>query len=39
MSATQPVRTNYRHGEDVYLYHIVASPAETRERFLELERS
>ena len=29
------VRTNYRHGEDVYLYHIVASPAETRERFLE----
>jgi len=29
------VRTNYRHGEDVYLYRIVASPAETRERFLE----
>ena len=29
------VRTNYRHGEDVYLYHIMASPGQARERFLE----
>jgi hypothetical protein len=29
------VRTNYRHGEDVYLYHVVASPRQVRERFLE----
>jgi hypothetical protein len=29
------VRTNYRPGEDVYLYHTVASPAQARERFLE----
>ena len=29
------VRTNYRHGEDVYLYRIMASPAQARERFLE----
>jgi hypothetical protein len=29
------VRTNYRQGEDVYLYHALASPAQARERFLE----
>lgn len=29
------VRTNYRHGEDVYLYHMLVSPAQARERFLE----
>jgi hypothetical protein len=29
------VRTNYRHAEDVYLYHTRASPAQARERFLE----
>lgn len=29
------VRTNYRPGEDAYLYHVVGSPAEARERFLE----
>ena len=29
------VRTNYRHGEDVYLYRTMASPAQARERFLE----
>ena len=29
------VRTNYRHGEDVYLYHSMASPVQARERFLE----
>jgi hypothetical protein len=29
------VRTNYRPGEDVYLYHTLASPAQARERFLE----
>jgi len=29
------VRTNYRHGEDVYLYQTVASPAQARGRFLE----
>jgi hypothetical protein len=29
------VRTNYRHDEDVYLYHALASPAQARERFLE----
>lgn len=29
------LRTNYRHGEDVYLYHVVNSPAQARERFLE----
>jgi hypothetical protein len=33
------LRTNYRHGEDVYLYHIVASPAHARERFLEYLRT
>jgi len=29
------VRTNYRKGEDVYLYHTLASPAQARQRFLE----
>ena len=29
------VRTNFRQGEDVYLYRTVASPAKARERFLE----
>ena len=29
------LRTNYRHGEDVYLYHFLAPPGEVRETFLE----
>jgi len=29
------VRTNYRKGEDVYLYRTLLSPAQARERFLE----
>ena len=29
------VRTNYRVGEDVYLYHTNVSPAAARERFME----
>src|SRR5436189_3894780 len=29
------VRTNYRHGEDVYLYRALLSPAQARTRFLE----
>jgi hypothetical protein len=29
------VRTNYRKGEDIYLYHTTISPAQARERFLE----
>jgi len=29
------VRSNYRHGEDVYLYRTMASPAQARERFRE----
>jgi len=29
------LRSNYRHGEAVYLYHTVATPAQARERFLE----
>lgn len=29
------VRTNYRRGEDVYLYRTLASPAQARARFLE----
>src|SRR6266550_7605912 len=33
------VRTNYRHGEDVYLYRTMASPAQARERFLEYLRA
>ena len=32
------VRTNYRKGEDVYLYHTTISPAHARERFLEYIR-
>jgi len=29
------VRTNYRQGEDVYLYHTLASPVQARQRFSE----
>src|SRR5262249_32272150 len=29
------VRTNYRRGEDVYLYRTLASPEQARARFLE----
>jgi hypothetical protein len=29
------VRTNFRHGEDVYLYRTTASPENARERFME----
>jgi Domain of unknown function (DUF4105) len=29
------LRTNYRRGEDVYLYRTLASPAQARDRFLE----
>lgn len=29
------VRSNYRHGEDVYLYRTTASPQQARARFLE----
>jgi hypothetical protein len=29
------VRTNYRKGEEIYLYHTTVSPAQARERFLE----
>lgn len=29
------LRTNYRHGEDVYLYRTATSPDEARDRFLE----
>jgi len=29
------VRTNYRKGEDVYLYRALVTPAQARERFLE----
>ncbi len=29
------VRSNYRQGEDVYLYRILGSPQQARERFLE----
>jgi len=29
------LRTNFRHGEDVYLYHTLLSPEQTRTRFLE----
>ena len=29
------VRTNYRQGEEVYLYRLTATPAQVRERFLE----
>lgn len=33
------VRTNYRKGEDAYLYRTAAGPKQTRERFLEYIRS
>jgi hypothetical protein len=33
------VRTNYRKGEDVYLYRTTISPAQVRERFLEYVHS
>ena len=33
------VRTNYRKGEDVYLYHTTITPEQARERFLEYIRS
>ncbi len=33
------VRTNYRHGEDIYLYRTTATPAQARERFHEYVRS
>ncbi len=33
------VRTNYRHGEDIFLYPTTATPAQARERFLEYLRS
>ena len=29
------VRSNYRHGEDVYLYHTMVSPGQASVRFLE----
>jgi hypothetical protein len=29
------VRTNYRHGEDIYLYRTTMTPAQARERFYE----
>ena len=33
------VRTNYRHGEDIYLYRTTMTPAQARERFHEYVRS
>ena len=33
------LRTNYRHGEDVYLYRTAMSPLQARERFSEYVRS
>ena len=33
------VRTNYRHGEDIYLYRTTVTPAQARERFHEYIRS
>ena len=33
------VRTNYRHGEDIYLYRTTMTPAQARERFHEYLRS
>ena len=33
------VRTNYRHGEDIYLYRTTVTPAQARERFHEYLRS
>jgi len=29
------VRTNYRHGEEIFLYHTTISPAAARQRFME----
>src|SRR5206468_3701767 len=34
-SAPQSACTNYRQGEDVYLYRVLTSQAQARERFLE----
>jgi Domain of unknown function (DUF4105) len=33
------LRTNYRHGEDIYLYRTTVTPAQARERFQEYLRS
>ncbi|HEY2801009.1 MAG TPA: DUF4105 domain-containing protein [Chthoniobacterales bacterium] len=33
------VRAVYRHGEDVYLYRVLTTPAQTRDRFLEYVKS
>jgi hypothetical protein len=33
------LRTNYRHGEDIYLYRTTITPAQARERFHEYLRS
>jgi hypothetical protein len=33
------VRTNYRHGEDIYLYRTTTTPEQARERFREYLRS
>ena len=33
------LRTNYRHGEDIYLYRTTMTPAQARERFHEYLRS
>jgi Domain of unknown function (DUF4105) len=33
------LRTNYRHGEDIYLYRTTMTPAQARERFSEYVRS
>jgi hypothetical protein len=33
------VRTNYRHGEDIYLYRTTMTPPQARERFHEYVRS
>src|ERR1043166_317236 len=33
------LRTNYRHGEDIYLYRTTTTPAQARERFQEYLRS
>lgn len=33
------VRTNYRHGEDIYLYRTTATPEKARERFQEYLRA
>jgi hypothetical protein len=33
------VRTNYRHGEDIYLYRTTMTPSQARERFHEYLRS